>query len=119
MPQQFIMRYDYEFIWAMRQTLIKYRSIAPNTSSMIAHSVIDELVLYLVMEESMDLMENMKFIFDPDNDEDEYFSRSKWAFDIFDDMDIVTYLYADLFPLAPDSPYHFSNWFKQQFFDEM
>ena len=119
MPQQFLVRYDYEFIWAMRQTLIKYRTIAPNTSSMIAHSVLDELVLYLVMEESRDLMEDMKFDFDPAYDEDEYFNWSEWAFDIFQDMDIVTFLYADLFTLTPDSPYHFSNWFKQQFLVEM
>ena len=96
MPQQFLVRYDYEFLWAMRQTLIKYRTRAPNTSDMLAHSVLDELVLYLVMEESRDLMEEMKFDSDPDYDEDEYFSWSEWAFDIFDDMDIVTLLYADV-----------------------
>ena len=61
----------------------------------------------------------MKFDFDPAYDEDEYFNWSKWAFDIFQDMDIFTFLYAGLFTLTPDSPYHFSNWFKQQFFVEM
>ena len=48
---------------------------------------------------------------DEDTD-DEYDNRSSWAFDVFDDMDIVTYLYSDLAALEPDDTYHFDNWFK-------
>jgi transcriptional regulator with XRE-family HTH domain len=52
MPGQFLVRYDYEFMFALRQTLIWFRKNAPHTNIIIAHRVIDELVLYLIEEES-------------------------------------------------------------------
>ena len=114
MPQQFLMRYDYEFMWGLRKILIRFRKTASHTNHIIAHSVIEELVLYLINEESQFLMEEMEFAFDVDHDEDEY--RADWIFDIFDDADIETFLYSDVFTLAPDDIYHFDNWFEQQFF---
>ena len=115
MPEQFLVRYDYEFMFAMRQTLIHFRKIAHCSDNLIAHRVIDELVLYLIMEESEGMMEEMEFDFDTDAEED-FADWKSWAFDIFDDMDIVSYLYSDLDSLPPDDTYHFDNWFKQQFF---
>jgi len=113
MPQQFLMRYDYEFMWVLRQTLLRFRKLAPHTDNMIAHSVIEELVLYLINEESQFLMEEMELGFGAD-DYDEY--RDDWVFDIFDDVDIETSLYSDWFALDPDDTYHFDNWLKQQFY---
>jgi len=109
MPQQFLMRYDYEFMWALRKTLIRFRENAPHTNHMVAHSVVEELVLYLVNEASRFLMEEMEVDCDADQDDD-------WVFSVFDDMDLVTFLYSDLLVLAPDDMYHFDNWFKRQFF---
>ena len=40
-----------------------------------------------------------------------------WAFDLFDDMDIVTFLYSDFY-LEQDHPYHFDHWWKEQFYCE-
>lgn len=116
MPQQFLTRYDYEFMWVLRQALIRYRKIAPHTNKMVAHSVLDELVLYLIMEESRFLMEEIQLNYESDDDKDEFFHWDEWVHDICDDMDLVTFLYSDLFLLSPEDAYHFENWQKQQFF---
>lgn len=134
MPQQYLMRYDYEFMWEMRRILINYRAKAKYGHDMTAHSVIEELVLYLVLEESRDLMdeidsdmdeydhdyidEDTTLIEEESENEDEYGYRDwdQWAFNMFDDMDIVTFLYDDLFTLTPSDTFHFDNWFEQQFY---
>ena len=41
----------------------------------------------------------------------------EWVFDLFDDMDIVTYLYSDMY-VAEGEDYHFDNWMKEQFYQE-
>lgn len=34
-----------------------------------------------------------------------------WVFDMFDDMDIITFLYSDTFYLTEDcAPFHFNYW---------
>jgi len=115
MPEQFLVRYDYEFMFALRQKLIWFKKIAPRGKQFIAYNVLDELVLYLIQEESLPFMEEI----DSDTDaEDDHIDWSGWAFRIFDDMDIVTYLYDDLSVLPPNDSYHFDNWFKQQFYVE-
>jgi len=138
MPEQFLMRYDYEFMWALRNTLIRLRKTARYSDNLIAHRVIDELVLYLILEESRFMMEEMEFdcktgnieVDDNDEydyacddedendyeDEDRFAGWDDWAFRIFDDMEVVTYLYSDLFILGPGDTYHFDNWFEQQFY---
>ena len=40
-----------------------------------------------------------------------------WVFDMFDDMDIITYLYSNEY-LAEDHPFHFKHWSDQQFYME-
>jgi len=115
MPEQFLVRYDYEFMFALRKTLIKFRKTAPKTENIIAHRVIDELVLYLIQEEAEPFIEEMELNLDTDA-EDDFTDGRGWAFDIFDDMDIVYYLYSALEPLQPDDTYHFDNWFKEQFY---
>jgi transcriptional regulator with XRE-family HTH domain len=116
LPPQFLMRYDYEFLYALRDTVNHFIIRAPHADSIIAHSVIEELVLYLIVEESRFLMENMQHEINGDNDKDEYDNWDEWIYDIFDDMDIVTYLYADFLCLTPDDTYHFDHWFEEQFY---
>lgn len=36
-------------------------------------------------------------------------------FDLFDDMDVVTFLYTDSY-LAQNHPYHFQHWQEEQFY---
>ncbi|MCL1976246.1 MAG: helix-turn-helix domain-containing protein [Firmicutes bacterium] len=115
LPTQFLMKYDYDFLYALRNTVLKFRMRAPHADPMVAHSVIEELVLYLIVEESRFLMENMEHEINGENDTYEYANWDGWIFDIFDDMDIVTFLYSDWL-LVQDETYHFSHWFEEQFY---
>ena len=64
---------------------------------MTAHSVMDELDIYLAMEESFFSRKRKMMAKGIEWDE--------WAFDLFDDMDIVTYLYSDMY-VAEGEDYH-------------
>ena len=67
------------------------------------------------MEESSGFMEE----FYPESDEleedDDASSWDSWAFDLFDDMDICTYLYSGRY-LKEKDPYHFVHWTEEQFY---
>lgn len=114
LPPQFMMRYDYDFLYYLKNTLVRYRVQAANKELFLAHSVIDELTLYLIMEESRFLMEGLLPHLQQ-TDESACYSWDSWAFDLFDDMDIVTFLYSDFY-LEKDHPYHFDHWKEPQFY---
>lgn len=113
LPYQFLMRYDYEFVYQFKITVEKLRRIARYSDHFLAHSVMQELAVYLFMEESKFLMECM-------NPEIEACGvsgldmRDEWAFDLFEDMDVVTCLYSGYY-LTPDHIYHFDHWAEYQF----
>jgi DNA-binding XRE family transcriptional regulator len=114
LPPQFLMRYDYDFLYILQTTIIHFRTIAPIGSQIIAHSVMEELALYLIMEESQFLMEGIASDMESD-DMESYGNWASWAFDIFDDMDIVTFLYSGEY-LDNSHPYHFEHWMAAQFY---
>lgn len=116
LPPQFLMRYDYDFLYILRTTVTQFRLQAPMGSPIIAHSVIEELVLYLIMEESQFLMESI-VLEEEQDDIDDYDSWDEWVFDIFDDMDLITFLYSDIY-LNDGHPYHFDCWLERQFYCE-
>jgi len=116
LPPQFLMRYDYDFLYILRTAVVHFRTIAPTGNRIIAHSVMDELALYLIMEESRFLMESIEPNMAPD-DMDSYGYWDSWAFDIFGDIDIVTFLYSDEY-LDNSHPYHFEHWLDAQFYCE-
>jgi len=117
MPKQFLMRYDYEFMFALRDALLQYIRIAPHTNNMIPHRVIDELVLHLIVREARLLMEEMEIDFDIyEGGEEAYEGWDEWVGEICGDIDLITFLYSDLFNLTPDITYHFDNWFKRLFY---
>jgi hypothetical protein len=116
LPPQFLMRYDYDFLYILRTTVTQFRLQAPKGIPIIAHSVIEELALYLIMEESRFLMESMEFDGEQDDLVD-YDSWDEWIFDIFDDMDLITFLYSDMY-LTNGHPYHFDRWLERQFYCE-
>ena len=107
LPPQFLTRYDYEFMYALRCALCKMKECVTHGKELIAHSVIEELVLYLVIEESRILLEDGDYT--PEEGWDD------WAFDLFDDMDIVTLLYSDMY-LSRDNTYYFDRWTEYQFY---
>lgn len=114
LPKQFLMHYGYDFLYQMKCTLQSMRQRAKYGHSMTAHSVMEELLLYLCNEEATALIELSSGInsFEDDNDASE-----EWVFDLLGDMDIVSCLYSDVY-LDSDHPYHFLHWNDQQFYTE-
>lgn len=120
LPMQFLMQYDYDFICYLRACVINYRNQATNDNLFIAHTVMDELVLYLIMEESEFLMEStiipsMQLEKSAQKDDFLHSNWEDWPFDLFDDMDVVTFLYSDFY-LEKNHPYHFEHWREPQFY---
>lgn len=110
LPPQFLTRYDYDFLYRMKCVLLDLRMTAKAGKEMVAHSVIEELLIYLCNKEAQGT------IMDPGancgDSIDDY--SEDWVFDMFDDMDIITFLYSDMW-LTAEHPFHFSNWSVQQF----
>lgn len=107
LPEQFLMKYDYEFLFQMKCKLNQLRGVAKHSQRMSAHSVLEEILIYLCNEEAKALIE-LSDVIDEDETED-------WVFDFFDDMDIVTYLYSGLY-LDENHIYHFSHWAEDCFY---
>lgn len=114
-PEQFLMHYDYEFLYRIKCVLCKMRMRAKLGLPMTVHSVLEELVIYLCNEEASDLMEVSEGFY---NMEDSgMFDSDEWMFELFGDMDIITFLYSDEY-LDESHPYHYSHWSSQQFYME-
>lgn len=107
LPRQFCMEYNYEFLYALYATIVHFRKMAHYGTELIAHSVLEELMMYLIVEESRFLMESSDLPLQDGWDE--------WVFDLFDDADIETFLYSDYY-LTEDDSYHFKHWMKEQFY---
>ena len=114
LPEQFLMHYDYDFVYQMKCVLQSMRWRAKYGQSMMAHSVMEELLFYLCSEEASVLFELSSGINGLENDD--FFSED-WVFDLFGDEDIVSFLYTDYY-LNADHPYHFLHWMDQQFYME-
>ena len=106
---------EYEFIYCFYLTVERLRLCAKRNLPIIAHSVLEELALFLISRESKFLLECMKS--EGKISEEEYDTGEDWAFDLFGDMDIVTCLYSDIY-LKEENEYHFKHWLEQQFFCE-
>ena len=114
LPEQFLMLYDYDFLYHLKVEVLKLRRIAQSGNPIIAHTVLQELAIYLFSEESSFSMEVMLSEMDC-NDLDGLDMLGNWAFDLFDDMDIITCLYSQNY-LTEDNPYHFDHWTEEQFY---
>lgn len=114
LPSQFLMSYDYDFLYKLQTTVIHLRRIAHRGNEFIAHSVIEELALYLIVEEAHFLMESMAPAMESDGIEydDDW---DDWIFQLFDDNDLVISLYSDCW-IENEHPYHFCQWTKEQFY---
>lgn len=111
LPKQFLMHYDYELLYQMKCTIQSMRQHARYGRPMTAHSVMEELLLYICNEEAAALLEFSSGI---DRFEDENAASEEWVFDLFGDADIESYLFSDIY-LNSDHPYHFLHWNDQQF----
>lgn len=113
LPKQFMMCYDYDFLYRMKCALRTMRFRAKCGCDMTAHSVMEELLVYLCNEEASVLIELSGGINGLEDDA----ACEDWVFDLFDDMDVVTFLYSGQY-LTPDHSYHFSHWSDRQFYTE-
>ena len=111
LPEQFLPLYDYDFLYRMKCTLAELCNRARTGDAIIAHSVLQELILYLCCEEATAFVE----LCGDEALQEEREGSTDWAFDLFDDMDIVTFLYSGHY-LKSDHPYHFSRWDEMQFY---
>lgn len=107
LPLQFLTRYDYDFLYALRFALLRLKASVKQSFPLVAHSVMEELALYLVVDSSRMLLEDGDYVLEDSWDE--------WIFDLFDDMDIIALLYSDIY-ITVDNTYHFDNWMKEQFY---
>ena len=115
LPEQFLMRYDYDFMYLLRSVIKRFRSYAKAGTEIIAHSVLEEITLYLIAEESEFLMEE-EGLWESD-EEQIYSSATEWVFDLFEDEDIITFLYDDFY-LEKDNMFHFDHWKDRVFWVE-
>lgn len=115
LPPQFLMQYDYEFLYILCHTVTQIRWQASTGGQLIAHSVIEELALHLIVEESRFLMEAIEA--DGEFGNEDYDNWDEWIFDILGDMDLITFLYSDMY-LTNDHTYHFDHWLERQFYCE-
>lgn len=105
LPRQFLTRYDYDFIYAMKIKLHWMRKWV-QSGNIEVHSVLDELLLYLIMEEAEFIMEDMEA------DSQEW---REWIYDICGDADMEMLLYSDMY-VDSENIYHFNYWLKNQFY---
>ena len=132
LPQQFMTRYDYDFLYKFRSELIDMRMRVMDGLSIIAHSVAQELIIYISNEmgkvtiESDEnvkkiIAENGSFYDNLSSDiENEELDKKKlynedWVFDLFGDADVLSELYSGR-AVAKGNSYHIKHWFDEQFF---
>ena len=114
LPEQFLMRYDYDFVYRLKLIIANLRRTAKSGREFAAHSVIEELAIYSFMREATFLIECTQSEMEEAGiggldivDE--------WAFDLFDDSDIVLFLFSNIYLTEEDS-YHFDQWYEDQFY---
>lgn len=110
LPEQFLMEYNYNFLYQMKCKLQQLQGLAKLGVPMIAHSVLEELIIYLCNEEANSLIELYNGIEGIEKE-----GTDDWVFELFQDMDIVTFLYSDIY-VSDNHPYHFKYWNDEQFF---
>jgi hypothetical protein len=113
LPEQFMKEYDCDFLSELLKTLQYFREEAHKGNEIITRSVIEELTLFLVVEESRVMIDD--YIDSPAyNDEyEDDFPYTEWIYEIFDDMDIITWLYSDM-KVDKNNIYHFDHWLEKR-----
>ena len=113
LPAQFLMRYDYEFLYHLKITVQQLRHLARYADHFLAHNVMQEIAIYLFMEASKFLMECAA----PEMEDCGISGMElwdEWAFDLLEDMDVVSCLYSGVY-LTSEHIYHFDHWTEAQF----
>lgn len=106
LPKQFLMRYDYDFLYVLLATTLQMRAVAHSGRQIVANSVMEELVLYISVELSEVFMESTGLELDD--------MAEEWVYEVFGDLDIYTCLYTETY-LPSDHSYHYNHWMQSQF----
>lgn len=112
LPQEYLMNYNYEFIFSLKRSLNNLIRKATSNDTLILHSPIEEILLYIIVDAAELLMSEIEITID-DIDDSSY--SSTWIYDVFDDADVELFLYSE-FPYEVPSDYQFENWFKNIFY---
>jgi hypothetical protein len=110
LPPQFLTRYDYEFVYGLRAAVSRLRSRFAH-GDLVAHTVLEELALYLVFGNAELFADAHPTIFDDDADD-----WHDWLAGILGDLDIEFLLFTSGMALTPDFSYHFDHWNERQFY---
>lgn len=108
LPPQFLTRYDYDFVYALKAAIGVLRKRFAN-GSLVVESVIEELAVYLILSQADMFADFNQNFFDEDDDWHE------WLGDILGDLDVEFFLYDCGWSLTPRMTYHFSHWLEAQF----
>lgn len=119
LPGQYLMRYDYEFLFRFRTALISYRNRVTHGDDLYAHTVAEELIAHLIRDISFDSVNDWapsqkSICADDDESYDLDTMWDEWPESLCDDDDISYYLDDDRYT-ASDDAYSFEHWFEPQF----
>lgn len=104
MPEQFVTDYDYDFLFHMKSNLFRMCETVERGNHLVAHSVMDEIILMIMIELSELILE--------DEVSDEVWKE--WIYDLMDDSDTEFFLYSNCY-IDEGSQFHFSRWFDDIF----
>ncbi len=122
LPGQYLMRYDYDFLFRFRAALISYRNRVACGEDLYAHTVAEELLVRLIRDLSFDSVSDWeprrKSIrvdggesYDPDD------LWEDWPENLCDDGD-ASYCLDDDRYTEPGEMFSFERWFEPQFWVE-
>lgn len=111
LPPQFLTRYDYEFVFSLKYALNSLKDNAKNGHQIVAHTVLEEIAVYLIEMEANSYIE----LFNSDTSYEDECPEGLLG-EICGDIDVCTFLYSNWYLVKQGETYHFDNWFKPQFF---
>ena len=123
LPKQFLMRYDYDFVYRLKTTLFDFRQRFHYGNDLHAHTVAEELLIRLIRDWSFDSIEGWLQeqlasgkLEDPElGHEADIDMWSEWPEDLCGDDDFSIFLNNDSWVPEGDE-YHFDRWFIPQFY---
>ncbi len=111
LPAQFLTRYDYEFVYALRHSVERLRLIVKSGRNITPHSVMDELALYLIETEGKSHFEMFDILHEYETECPEGLLA-----ELCGDDDVVLMLYECPVLLQQGDSYHFDRWNEEQFY---
>ncbi len=95
LPAQFMTRYDYEFFYQLKYTLINLRKRAKSGEKIVLNTVLEEIVLYMCGEKADYFVKINHNCFNFDGIKDTEYYRG-WIYDVIADDDVSTFLYSNI-----------------------